>query len=310
MHLLNFINRLFPFWVVLFALAGYLQPEAFSGLKSLIVPLLVAVMFSMGLSLNVDDYRRVLRLPRLLFIGLSLQYLIMPFAAWGLALVLRLPMELMVGMVLVGTTAGGTASNVMTYLAKGDLALSITLTLCSTLLAILLMPWLTWLYVGQRVPVPALDMLLNLVKIVLIPVVFGSLANHLFQRSIRRLEPILPLISMTAISVIVASVGALNAERFQSVGPVLVLAVMLHNGIGLFSGYGVARLLGFDTRLSRTLAIEVGMQNSGLSVALAMKFFSPLAALPGALFSVWHNVSGALFAAYWRRREGDSGKSD
>jgi BASS family bile acid:Na+ symporter len=227
----------------------------------------------------------------------------MPFAAWLLARLFDLSDELAVGLILVGTTAGGTASNVIAYLAKGDLALSITLTLCSTLLAVVAMPWLTWLYIGQRVPVPALDMLFNLMQIVLVPVVFGTLLNAWLHKTIKKIEPLLPMASILAIAVIIAIVVALNAPRFQTVGPILVLAVMLHNGTGLMAGYWITRWLGYDSRIARTLAIEVGMQNSGLSVALALKYFSPLAALPGALFSIWHNLSGSLFAAYWRGRE-------
>jgi BASS family bile acid:Na+ symporter len=169
------------------------------------------------------------------------------------------------------------------------------------------MPWLTWLYVGQRVPVPALDMLFSLIKIVLIPVLFGTLLNAWQHALIKRIEPLFPMFSILAIAVIIAIVVALNAQRFQALGGILVIAVILHNGTGLMVGYWLSRLLGYDTRIARTLAIEVGMQNSGLSVALALQYFSPLTALPGALFSVWHNISGSLFATYWNRRdEGNS----
>jgi len=299
MLIVHRFNRLFPLWAVVFALLGYLEAGFWSGLKPAIVPLLVLVMFSMGLTLTWRDFQRALQSPRLVLLGLLLQYSVMPLVAWALARLFALPTDLTVGMILVGTTAGGTASNVITYLARGDLALSITLTLCSTLLAILAMPWLTWLYVGQRVPVPAWDMLLSLIKIVLLPVVFGTLINAWQHALIKRVEPLFPMLSILAIAVIIAIVVSLNAQRFQAVGVILILAVMLHNGSGLLLGYGITRLLGFDTRTARTLAIEVGMQNSGLSVALALKYFSPLAALPGALFSVWHNLSGSLFAAYW-----------
>ena len=302
MYLVRSINRLFPLWAVAFAILGYGVPDVWVGLKSAIIPLLVVVMFTMGLTLTGGDFLRAMKSPGLVMSGLLLQYLVMPLAAWILALLLELPDALMVGMVLVGTTAGGTASNVITYLAKGDLALSITMTLCSTLLAIVAMPWLTWLYVGQRVPVPALDMLFNLIKIVLIPVLSGLLVNRLMHERITRMEPLFPLLSIFAIAVIIAIVVALNAPRLQTVGPLLVTAVILHNVIGLVAGYWAAKRLGYDAKIARTLAIEVGMQNSGLSVALAMKYFSPLAALPGALFSVWHNLSGSLFAAYWNRK--------
>jgi bile acid:Na+ symporter, BASS family len=297
------VNRLFPLFAIAFAVAGYLLPELWVGLKAFIIPLLVVVMFTMGLTLTPYDMLRALKSPRLVATGMLLQYTVMPLVAWLLAWLFRLPEELAVGLVLVGTTAGGTASNVIAYLARGDLALSITLTFCSTLLAIVAMPWLTWLYVGQRVPVPVQEMFFNLIKIVLIPVVLGTLINAFWHARIKKIEPLFPLLSILAIAVIIASVVALNAARFQAVGPVLVAAVILHNVSGLAAGYWVARLMGYDSRISRTLAIEVGMQNSGLSVALAIQYFSPLAALPGALFSVWHNLSGSLFAAYWNRRQ-------
>jgi BASS family bile acid:Na+ symporter len=301
MPIIQSFNRLFPVWALLFAALGYLIPELWSGLRPAILPLLVVVMFSMGMTLTRQDFRRALRSPRLILSGLLLQYTVMPLAAWSLAWLFALPTDLAVGLILVGTTAGGTTSNVITYLAKGDLALSITLTLCSTLLAVVAMPWLTWFYVGQRVPVPALDMLISLIKIVLVPVLFGTLLNAWQHAWIKRIEPLFPMLSILAIAVIIAIVVALNAQRFQALGAILVLAVMLHNGTGLLAGYWLSRWLGYDSRIARTLAIEVGMQNSGLSVALALKYFSPLAALPGALFSVWHNIAGSLFAAYWTR---------
>ena len=296
------ITKLFPLWALLFAGLGYLVPELWIDLKPFIIPLLVVVMFTMGMTLTWSDFLRALKSPKLVLLGMMLQYSVMPLVAWLLARLFGLSDELTVGLLLVGTTAGGTASNVITYLAKGDLALSITMTLCSTLLAIVAMPWLTWLYIGHRVPVPAVDMFFSLIKIVLIPVIFGTLINSWLHEKIKKLEPLFPLLSMAAIAVIIAIIVALNATRFQTVGMVLVIVIVLHNGAGLMAGYWTGRVLGFDSRISRTLAIEVGMQNSGLSVALALKYYSGLAALPGALFSVWHNLSGSLLAAYWSRR--------
>lgn len=301
MQIIHQFNRFFPIWALLFATLGYLLPDYWTGLKPAILPLLVMVMFSMGMTLTWQDFQRALSSPKLVLLGLFLQYSVMPLAAWMLAGLFNLSNDLTVGMVLVGTTAGGTASNVITYLAKGDLALSITLTLCSTLLAIIAMPWLTWLYVGQRVPVPVWDMLLSLIKIVLLPVVFGTMLNAWQHALIKKIEPLFPMVSILAIAVIIAIVVSLNAQRFEAVGVILILAVILHNGSGLLLGYWITRFLGYDSRVARTLAIEVGMQNSGLSVALALKYFSPLTALPGALFSIWHNLSGSLLAAYWFR---------
>lgn len=267
-----------------------------------IIPLLVVIMFGMGMTLTIADFKQVLSQPKIIGLGISLQYMVMPLVAWLVSMLLNLPTELMVGMVLVGSSAGGTASNVICYLARGNVALSITLTLCSTLLAVVAMPALTWLYVGQTVSVPAADMLLSILKIVLIPVLLGVTLNSFFQQRLAPFTPIFPLISSLAIILIIAIIVALNKDRIATTGLTIMLAIILHNLIGLLCGYSISRRLGYDQVISRTLAIEVGMQNSGLSVALALKYFSATAALPGALFSIWHNLSGSLLAAWWTRQ--------
>jgi BASS family bile acid:Na+ symporter len=191
---------------------------------------------------------------------------------------------------------------VITYLAKGDVALSISLTTVSTLLAVLLTPALTWLYVGQSVPVPVGAMLISIFNVVLLPVAAGVLINRRWGPRLAAMSLRFPVVSVAAIVVIIAIVVALNADRVTALAAPVAVAVMLHNTIGLASGYGLARILGMEGRICRTIAIEVGMQNSGLGVALANQFFSAAAALPGALFSVWHNLSGSLLAGYWARR--------
>lgn len=280
------------------------RPEIFQGQKSLILPLLMVIMFGMGMTLRLDDFGRVLKQPRIVLIGVSLQFLWMPLLAWGLSLALNLSPALMVGMVLVGSVSGGTASNVICYLARGDVALSISMTLVSTLVAVVATPVLTWLYVGQTVPVPIISMLMSILQIVLLPVAVGVVLNQWAGERLRRLRPLFPLISTIAIVYVIAVIVALNATRLPEVGPALLLAILLHNGLGLISGYWSARWLGYDLRQCRTIAIEVGMQNSGLAVALASQHFSSaLSALPGALFSIWHNLSGSALAAWWGRRE-------
>jgi BASS family bile acid:Na+ symporter len=296
------ITTLFPLWALLFSLLAFWQPEPFAAAKPLVFPLLGLVMFGMGMTLTWQSFGSVLRRPGRVGLGLLLQYLVMPFAAWAVGLLLGLPPALLAGLVLVGGSPGGTASNVVCYLARGDLALSITLTTASTLLAIVATPLLTWLYVGERVPVPVTPMLFSIFKIVLLPVGLGVLINSLFGRRLARLEHLFPLLSVVAIVVIIAIVVGLNHANIATMTWVVVLAVVLHNGIGLGLGYGFGWLATRDERTARTLAIEVGMQNSGLAVALAVKYFSPAAALPGAVFSVWHNLSGALLASWWSRR--------
>jgi len=293
----------FPLWAMLLALIAYILPDYFIGLKAGIIPLLVIIMFGMGMTLTAADFKQVWLRPKTIALGVLLQYLLMPLAAWLIALALRLPTELMIGMVLVGSSAGGTASNVICYLARGNVALSITLTLCSTLLAIVAMPALTLLYAGQSITVPAGSMLLSILKIVLLPVLLGVGLNTLFHKQLRPLTPFFPAVSSLAIILIIAIIIALNRDNIASMGTSVLVAVILHNLFGLASTYGIARGLRYDETTARTLAIEVGMQNSGLSVALAIKYFSTTAALPGALFSIWHNLSGSILASWWRRHD-------
>ncbi len=302
------ITSLFPLWAVLLSIAAYLRPDLFAGMKPAIVPLLGVVMFGMGMTLTWGNFAEVLQRPKVIMVGLVLQYLLMPLTAWVVGALLGLSTPLLVGLVLVGACPGGTASNVICYLARGDVALSITLTTCATLLAVLATPALTWLYVGQQVPVPVLQMLWSVAKIVLLPVAAGVLVNSLAGSFLKKAKPLFPLISVAAIVVIIAIVVALNRDNLANMGLVVAVAVILHNATGLAGGYWITRVLGWEERICRTIAIEVGMQNSGLGVALAVKYFSAAAAVPGALFSIWHNLSGSLLAGYWSRKGFGEGK--
>lgn len=293
---------LFPLWAILLSALAYFFPQWFIPAKSAIIPLLSLIMFGMGMTLTFADFRQVLSKPLLILLGVFLQYALMPLIAYLLAILFRFPAELMVGMLLVGASSGGTASNVICYLARANVALSITLTLVSTLLAIVMLPWLTWQYIGQQVTVPVWQMVENIATMVLVPVLLGVTLNSVFGRRLKQVQMVFPLISVLAIIVIIAIIVALNHDRLQNVGSMIVIAVILHNLSGLGLGYFIARLFGQDIKTARTLAIEVGMQNSGLSVALAIKHFTALAALPGAVFSIWHNISGALLATWWHKR--------
>lgn len=301
-RMLHTFTRLFPLWALLLSTWAFFFPRVFVPGKPYIVPLLALIMFGMGMTLTFADFKRVVNRPRVIATGLLLQYLVMPLAAFVIARTLGLGTQLTVGMVLVGASAGGTASNVICYLARGDVALSITLTMCSTLLALIAMPALTWLYVGQSVPVPVESMLLSILKIVVLPVALGTLINSLVGRFLRPVQALFPALSVASICAIIAIIVALNQGRLADIGWLIIAAVALHNAVGLSIGYWLPRLMGYDSVTCRTLAIEVGMQNSGLSVALAVKYFSAAAALPGAVFSIWHNLSGSLLAAYWSRR--------
>lgn len=302
---MNPISLLFPLFAVIISIIAYGAPGFFAPYRGAIVPLLTIIMFAMGLTLTPGDFRRVLTRPRVVGLGVALQYTVMPLAAFVIGHVMALPTELIAGLVLLGASPGGTASNVMCYLAKADVALSVSLTMVSTLLAIVATPTLTWLLVGQSIPVDAWGMLWSLVRIVLIPIVLGVFINTFFGRFLQPVKVVLPAIATAAILCAIAIVVALNQNNLASAGFAIVAAVFLHNGCGLVFGYWVPRLIGHDRVICRTLAFETGMQNSGLSVALALSYFSALAALPGAIFSIWHNISGAVLASYWSSREND-----
>lgn len=300
--MLALLTRLFPVWAAVMALIAYSAPSAFLGFKPHIAQLLMLIMFAMGVTLRVADFSRVLQRPAPIAAGLFLHYLIMPLAAWLIAKALNMPPELTAGMVLVGSVASGTSSNVMIFLSKGDVALSVTISALSTLVGIVATPLLARLYISASIDVPVSALLMEIAQIVLLPIGLGLLLNHFWHAQIKRVERLLPLVSMVAILLVLSTVVALSRDRIATVGGVVVAGVIAHNLIGYLGGYWGGRLLGFDKSVCRTLAIEVGMQNSGLAASLGAKFFSPMAALPGAIFSVWHNISGSLLASYWSSR--------
>jgi BASS family bile acid:Na+ symporter len=296
------LTSLFPLLAVIASVLAWQQPHWFNQFGSWIVPTLALIMFAMGLTLSKADFARVMNRKSAVALGVTIQFTVMPLIAFLLARILGLSNELVIGMVLVGSASGGTASNVICYLARADVALSISMTLVSTLVAVIALPFLSWLYLGQVVPVPVSGMFVSVLKIVLAPLLIGIALNHFARATVDRLIPCLPIVTTAAIIFIIAIIVALNHEKLAAISTLLVAAVVLHNSIGLFAGYAFAKLLKQDELSCRTIAIEVGMQNSGLAVALAVKYFSPLAALPGALFSVWHNVSGSVLATIWSRK--------
>lgn len=298
----DFAGRWFAVLVVLGGVAGLVIPEQAAAAADYIPLLLGVIMFGMGLTLRVADFTLVLRRPWTVLLGLAAQFLIMPLAAWSISWVFGLSGLLLVGMVLVGTAPGGTASNVIVYLAKGDVALSVTMTSVATLLAPLLTPLLVLWLAGSDLPVGFWALFESIVQIVLVPVVAGLLVRALAGRYVERVLPYLPLVSVTGIVVVVAAVVGANADVVAAGSALLVAAVVVHNAVGLVLGYVAAAATGLDESARRAVSIEVGMQNSGLSASLATTHFAPLAALPAALFSVWHNVSGSALATYWARR--------
>jgi BASS family bile acid:Na+ symporter len=299
---MELLTKLFPLLAVAAGVAAYLVPGAFAPYGWAIVPLLVVIMFSMGLTLTIDDFRRVARQPAAVGLGVLLQYTVMPAAALIVGFTLSLSPELLTGLVLLGGCPGGTASNVICYLARANVALSVTLTLTSTLVAVVATPALTWLLLDQYVPVDVAGMLGSMVQIVLVPVILGVAVNQILGKRLAKVKPLLPAVAIAAIVLAIAIIVALNQSHLASAALVVLVAVIIHNLFGFAGGYVVPYWLGFDRLTCRTLSIEVGMQNSGLSVALALKHFAPLAALPGAIFSIWHNIGGAVLAGYWASR--------
>lgn len=299
--MLKKFTSLFPLWAVLLSAVAYVYPEYFAPHSNLIVPFLSLIMLGMGVTLSVDSFLSVLKRPYVVILGTLMQYTIMPLAAWIVCLALNLPADLMTGMILLGCCPGATASNVICYLAEGDVALSIVLTSVSTLIAFLATPFLTWLFIGQTVEVDVTGMIVSVINIVIVPVVLGLAINYFFEARIKAVRDIFPAISAAAIVIIIAIIIGTNSENLKQSGLLVLLAVVLHNGLGLAGGYGVAKALKLSEKEARTLAIDVGMKNSGLSVALAIKHFTAVAALPGAIFSIWHNLSGAFLAGHWSK---------
>lgn len=302
-----FAGRWFGLFILASALLGLLVPDQAAQLTPWISALLGVIMFGMGLTLRPADFTLVLVRPQAVLLGLVAQFTIMPVAGWALAELLQLPPLLLVGMVLVGAAPGGTASNVIVYLARGDVALSVAMTSVSTLLAPFVTPLLVLWLAGPTLPVDAGGLLVSILQVVLVPVVLGIVVRALLSRVVEKVLPLLPLISVAGIMIVVFAVVGANADALLSTGALVVLAVVLHNLFGLTLGYTAGKVLRLPESSRRAASIEVGMQNSGLSAALATAHFAPLAALPAALFSVWHNISGAAVASFWSRRPADAG---
>lgn len=299
---------LFPLLILTGGAVALASPSSFTGLAPWINPLLGLIMFGMGLTLTPPDFAVIAKRPIPVIIGMVAQYAIMPFLGWLIAAALGLPPTLAAGVILVGCCPGGTASNVVSYLAKGDVALSVAMTSVSTLMAPLLTPVLALWLAGQYMPVDAGAMAWSIAQIVLLPVLLGLVIRRFAAGLVAKALPALPWISVLAITLVVTAVVAGSAKAIFAAGLLVLAAVVLHNGLGYALGYGAARLFKLPVPARRTTAIEVGMQNSGLAAGLARQYLTPEAALPGAIFSVWHNVSGAVLAAYWRRRGTAAGR--
>lgn len=290
--------------VLLVAAVSLIVPASFEWIDTQVInPLLGVIMFGMGLTLSMHDFKVVLSRPWDILMGCVTQFTVMPLLALGLTWVFALPKELALGVILVGCCPGGTASNVITYLAKGDLALSVGMTATSTLLAPLLTPMLVWMMAGTMVDVDTMGMLQSIVYVVIAPIIGGLLCQRFLLQLTKRVTPYLPALSTLAIGMVVGIVVSHNADRLMLGGMLVALVVVLHNLLGLCVGYIIGKLLKLERPKRVALSIEVGMQNSGLASSLAVMHFAayPLATIPGALFSVWHNISGAMAAKLYQR---------
>ena len=295
----NFFGKYMAIIVLIVAAVSLFFPKTVSFIKTSYVNyLLMIVMFGMGLTLKLEDFKVVFTRPKDIIIGAIAQFTIMPLLAFLLSIVFKLPAELAVGVILVGTCPGGTSSNVMTYLAKGDVALSVGMTSVSTILSPLATPLLTLLYAGQKVDVNAVSMFVSIVQVVILPIFLGFIINKFFYKFTNSIKEILPLISVLAIVAIVAAVVSANSQRLMQVGYLVIIVVVLHNCLGYLLGYLLGKLFRLNNAKCKAVSIEVGMQNSGLATSLAATHFASmaLATVPGAIFSVWHNISGSIVA--------------
>lgn len=299
---IGYLTRYIGVVIILFSALAMAVPSGFAWATAYTSWFLGAAMFGMGLTIPVEDFKTVFTHPKEIVLGCIAQYSIMPLAAWALSVLLKLPPDLAVGVILVGCCPGGTASNVITYIAGGDVSLSVGMTIVSTLLAPVMTPLLTYWLAGAWVDVSLMAMVLSVVKVILIPVLLGLAVHRLLGVRMQKISSLVPLISVVAIVMIIAGIVANNVEKILTCGLLVLGVVILHNFLGLALGLLLAKLFRVDYDKTTAIAIEVGMQNSGLAVSLATANFAanPLATLPGAIFSVWHNISGSIFASIRR----------
>lgn len=294
----GFLSSNVAILIILFSIIAFFKPNSFSWATNYTAIFLGVAMFGMGLTIKTQDFKVVFTRPKELALGFVLQYTIMPLSAYVLAKVFQLPTDLALGVILVGCCPGGTASNVITYIAKGDVALSVGMTIVSTILAPFCTPILVYVLAGSWVEVSIYAMMISAVKVVLIPVLAGILLYRLFPKQIDSIRDVLPLVSIVSIVMIISGIVGANAEKIMTCGALTLVVVMIHNGIGLLAGTAVGKMAHLDKPKTTAVAIEVGMQNSGLAISMATANFAtnPLATLPGAIFSVWHNISGTIYA--------------
>lgn len=301
----QFATKTFIFWMLFAAVLGFIFPSHISILGGFVPYLLGIVMLGMGMTIDPKDFKIVLQSPKPVIIGVILQFTIMPTLAFLIAKGFQLPPEIAIGVILVGCCPGGTSSNVMSYLAKANVALSVAITSVSTLIAPFVTPALIYIFAHECLKVSFASMLWSVVQVVLIPIIIGFVFQKVARRFAQKTATALPLISVIAISLILAAVVAGSKTQILKTGLLIFVVVILHNILGYTIGYVLAKVFRMDYKDKKAVAIEVGMQNSGLAVSLATVHFSPLAAVPGAVFSLVHNISGPILAKYWSSRSKD-----
>ncbi|VEI77857.1 bile acid transporter [Mannheimia haemolytica] len=307
---IQFISKTFAIWVVVFAFIAAQFPETFKQFVPWIPYLLGIVMLGMGLTLTFKDFAEVTKNPKSVIIGVIAQFVVMPSVAYGLAKAFNLPADLAIGVILVGCCPGGTSSNVMTYLARGNTALSVACTTISTLLAPVLTPAIFYLFASQWLEINASAMFISVLQMVLLPIFVGVVIRTIFKQKVEQFSQTMPLISVIAIVLIVTAVVSVSRDRILESGLLIFAVVALHNGLGYLIGYLASRLLKLPMADSKAVAIEVGMQNSGLGAALAALHFkaNPVIAVPSAVFSFWHNISGPILAMIFAKMKNDNEK--
>lgn len=303
--MINRLTNAFPFWVLIASLVALVHPLFFTWFTGPLIPIgLAIIMLGMGLTLTLEDFREVVRYPTWVFIGVFLQYMVMPFLGWSLGYVFNLPTQLAVGLVLVACCPGGTASNVVSYLARADVPLSVTITAISTFLAVVMTPVLTAWLAGSRVEVDAWGLFWSTVQVVILPIAIGLFMNRFFPRVTKRLVTFSPLVAVIFITLIVASIVGAGRDQIIESGLKLILAVFSLHALGFLLGYVFSKIWVRREIQARTISIEVGMQNSGLGVVLARaNFVDPLVAIPSAISSVFHSLIASFLAAIWRKME-------
>lgn len=290
--------------VVVFTALALFFPSYFTFIKPIFInPLLGLIMFGMGLSIKLEDFKLLFKKPKEVIIGVIAQFVVMPFLAFVLVKVFSLPPEIAIGVILVGASPGGTSSNVITYLSKGDVALSVAITSCTTFLAPIMTPFLIYILAGESIQIDMFGMFYSIVQVVIVPIILGAIIHKFFPKFADLMEGVLPFISTIGIVAIIASIVSKNSQNLLSSSFMIVLIVALHNIFGYLLGFLIGKITKQPLAKIKAISIEVGMQNSGLAASLAVTHFAlyPLASVPAAIFSVWHNISGGILASIYSR---------